>query len=422
MNFTDRLKHAWNAFMNKDPTKMYNLGPSYSDRPDRHAKTYVGGERTIINAIYNRIAMDVAAISFRHVRLDEDDRFKEFIKSDFDNCLTLSANVDQTGRALIQDIVLSMFDEGYVAVVPTNTDRNPTITDSYKIHSLRTAKILEWYPDSVKLKAYNEDSGKKEEIILPKKMVAIIENPMFTVMNAPNSTARRLVSKMSILDDIDKQIGASKMDLIIQLPYSIKSEARRAQAEARRRDIEDQLMDSKYGIAYVDSTEHITQLNRPLENNMMTQIEYLTNQLYNQLGITAEVFNGTANESVMLNYYNQTIEPICSAIVDEMKRKFLTSTARSQGQSIKFFKDSFKLVPVEKIADIADKFTRNEILSSNELRGIVGYKPVDDPKADQLINSNLNQAKEEEQNSKEFPSDSPKDAEIQKLIEKADGG
>lgn len=388
---SSRIKNAWNAFFNKDPVNYSDIGASYSYRPDRVRLTR-GNDRTIITSVYNRIALDVAAIQFKHARLDSDERYVETIDSHLNSCLNLEANVDQTGRSLIQDIVMSMLDEGCVAVVPTDTLKNPKLTNSYDILTLRTGKIIQWFPKNVQVQVYNENTGKKEEIILPKSMVSIIENPLYAVINEPNSTMQRLIRKLSLLDAVDEESSSGKLDLIIQLPYTIKTEQRRQQAENRRKDIEMQLRGSKYGIAYTDGTERITQLNRPLENNLMKQIEYLTSMLYSQLGISQTVLEGTADEATMLNYYNRTIEPIVSAIVDEMKRKFLTKTARSQMQTITFFRDPFKLVPVEKLANIADTFTRNEILSSNEVRQIIGRKPSDDPKADQLINSNINQS------------------------------
>lgn len=392
---TDRLQHAWSA-LTRAPTEYVstNLGVSSSTRPDRRRLTR-GNERSIITAIYNRIAMDVAAVDIKHVRLDENDRFLNEIKSGLDNVLTLDANLDQTGRAFIQDAVMSMFDEGVVALVPTETDIKPNETGSFDIISMRTAKIVEWYPEHVRLRFYNQKTGRQFEQVMHKKNVAIIENPFYAVMNEPNSTLQRLIRKLVLLDAIDEQSSSGKLDLIIQLPYVVKNDTRRDQAEKRRKDIEQQLIGSKYGIAYTDATEKITQLNRPLENNLMKQIEYLTSTLYGQLGLTEEIFKGTADEKTMLNYYNSTIEPILSAITDELKRKFLTKTARTQGQSIKFFKDPFRLVPVNNIADIADKFTRNEIMSSNELRQVIGIKPSDDPKADMLVNSNLNQSPEQ---------------------------
>lgn len=398
MGLGTRVRHAWNAFVNnRDPTARYqDIGASYSYRPDRPRLTR-GNERSIVTSIYNRIAMDCAAVDIKHVKLDENDRFLSEIKSDLNSCLSLEANADQTGRAFIQDVVMSMLDEGCVAIVPTDTDKDPNLTDSYKILSMRTGKIIDWHPEHVKVRVYNERTGRKEDIILPKRTVCIIENPLYSVMNEPNSTVQRLIRKLCLLDAVDEQAGSGKLDLIIQLPYIIKTEARRKQAEDRRKDIEMQLSGSKYGIAYTDGTERITQLNRPVENNLLKQVEYLTNMAYGQLGITQAVMDGTADEKTMLNYNNRTIEPILSAIVDEMKRKFLTKTARSQNQSIEFFRDPFKLVPVNDIAEIADKFTRNEILTSNEIRQIIGMKPSDDPKADQLINSNISQPGTDEQ-------------------------
>lgn len=390
--FGARLKHAWNAFFNRDPTPVQTERESYvySYRPDRPRLTK-GNERSIVNAIYNRIALDVAALNIRHCKLDVNNRYSHDVDSKLNRCLTLEANLDQSGRAFIQDIVMSMFDEGCVAVIPVETEGNPMISDSYDILSMRTGKIIEWRPSSIKVRVYNEWTGQKEDIVVPKKVAAIIENPLYSVMNEPNSTMQRLIRKLNLLDVIDEQSGSGKLDLIIQLPYVIKTDARRKQAEDRRKDIEMQLSGSKYGIAYTDGTERITQLNRPAENNLMKQIEYLTSMLYSQLGITQAVLDGTADEKTMLNYTNRSIEPIVSAIVDEMKRKFLTKTAITQKQTIKFFSDPFKLVPVNNIADIADKFTRNEILSSNEVRDILGRKPSDDPKADQLLNKNITQ-------------------------------
>lgn len=397
MGITDRLQHAWNAFVNnRDPTADYrNIGAGYAYRPDRPRLTR-GNERSIVTSVYNRIALDAAAIKLQHCKLDENDRLVSTLDTGLNKCLTLEANIDQTGRAFIQDIVMSMLDEGCVAIVPVETTIDPKNTESYKIESMRTAKILEWYPEHVRVRLYNERVGRKEEITLPKKMVAIVENPLYAVVNEPNSTMQRLIRKLSLLDVTDEQTASGKLDLIIQLPYIIKSEARRQQAEQRRKDIEMQLAGSKYGIAYTDGTEKITQLNRSLENNLMKQVEYLTNLLYSQLGITQTILDGTADEKTMLNYYTRTIEPIVSAIADEMKRKFLSKTARSQRQSIVFFREPFKLVPVNDIAEIADKFTRNEIMTSNEIRQLVGMKPSNDPKADQLINSNLNHPDEED--------------------------
>lgn len=388
----DRLRHAWNAFLGRDRPQegWQGYGSSYARRPDRVRLGY-GAEKSIVNAIYTRIAIDVAKVELRHVRLDEQGRYNEDIPSGLNECLRLNANKDQTGRAFRQDIVMSMFDEGTVAIVPVDTSVDPRSTNAYEINSLRCGKILEWMPDHVRVNLYNDRTGKKEDLVLPKKMVAIVENPFYSVMNEPNSTLQRLNRKLALLDAVDEQSGSGKLDLIIQLPYVIKTEARRAEAEKRRKEIENQLAGSKYGIAYTDGTEHITQLNRSLENNLLKQVEYLTETLYNQLGLTPDVFNGTADEKVMLNYTNRTIEPIVSAIVDEMIRKFISKTARTQGQWILFFNDPFKLMPVSNIAEIADKFTRNEIMTSNEIREKVGMKPSDDPKADQLINSNLNQ-------------------------------
>lgn len=384
------LKHAFDVFRNREPTYgNYNMGVGYSYRPDRIRLTR-GNERSIVTSIYNRIALDVSSFDITHCRLDDNGRFLENIKSPLNNCLQVEANIDQTGRSFKQDVVISMLDEGCVAIVPVETDSDPTISNSFDILSMRTGKIIDWYPQHVRIRVYNEKKGIKEDIVLPKKSVAIIENPLYAVINEPNSTMQRLIRKLNLLDVIDEQSGAGKLDIIVQLPYTTKSELRRQQAEVRRNDIEKQLTNSKYGIAYADINEKITQLNRPVENNLMNQIEYLTTQLYGQLGITQAILDGTANEQTLLNYQSRTIEPIVSAIVDEMKRKFLTKTARSQNQTITFFRDPFKLVPVNSIADIADKFTRNEILTSNEIRQIIGMKPSDDPKADQLKNSNLN--------------------------------
>jgi len=394
-SFGSRLKHAWNVFLNKDPTEDYrDLGASYTYRPDRPRFTR-GNERSIITAVYNRIALDTASISIQHVRLDDNDRFLSVIESGLNNCLTKEANVDQTGRAFIQDIVMSMMDEGSVAIIPIDTSFNPQITNSYDILTMRTGKIMEWMPQHVKIRVYNERTGLKEDIKVSKRVVGIIENPHYAVMNEFNSTMQRLVRKLNLLDVMDDQNSSGKLDLIIQLPYIIKTEARREQAEIRRKNIETQLAGSKYGIAYADGTERITQLNRPVENKLMSQIEYLTSMLYSQLGITQSILDGTADDKTMLNYYNRTIEPIISSIVDEMKRKFLTKTAMSQLQSILFFRDPFKLVPVSSISEIADKFTRNEIMSSNEWRQVIGMKPSKDPKADELRNKNLSAPKEQ---------------------------
>ena len=392
MTFSSRLKHAWNAFTNKDPTGYYNrdMGASYTYRPDR-PRLSRGNERSIVTAVYNRIALDVAAVKIQHCKLDENERFVEVVNSKLNNCLNLEANIDQTGRAFIQDIVMSMLDEGCVAIIPVDTTLDPKVTGSFDILSMRTGKIIEWYPQHVRVRVYNEKTGQKEEITLPKSSVGIIENPLYSVMNEPNSTMQRLIRKLALLDVVDEKTSSGKLDLIIQLPYIIKTDARRQQAEQRRKDIEMQLASSTYGIAYTDGTEKITQLNRPVENNLMKQIEYLTSMLYSQLGITQAILDGSADEKTMLNYNARTIEPIVSAIVDELKRKFLTKTARSQRQSIEFFRDHFKLVPIGELAEVADKLTRNEIVTSNEIRQKIGMKPSDNPKADQLVNSNLYQ-------------------------------
>lgn len=397
MGLNDRLQHAWNAFMNKDPTPMTmsrDFGASYAYRPDRRIRSR-GNEKSIVSSVYNRLALDAAAIKVEHVRLDSDDRYIETLLTSLNECLTVEANLDQTGRALIQDIVMSMLDEGCAAIVPTDTTITPTETEAFQVLKLRVGKIVEWRPAHVKVSVYNEANGRQQEVWLPKRMVAIVENPLYSVMNEPNSTMQRLIRKLNLLDVIDEQSGAGKLDLLIQLPYIIKTEARRQQAENRRKDIESQLTGSKYGIAYTDGTERVTQLNRPVENNLMKQIEYLTSMLYGQLGLTTSIMDGTADDKTMNNYYTRTIEPILSAIVDEMKRKFLSKTARSQKQSIRFFRDPFKLVPVTALPDIADKFTRNEIVTSNEMRQIIGMKPSSDPNADQLRNKNLNQAQTE---------------------------
>lgn len=395
MSFIGRLQNAWNVFRNNEPDKNeYKSfsGVSYSYRPDRPRFTR-GNERTIITSILNRIANDTATIDIKHVRLDDNGRYKEEIDSGLNDCLNLEANIDQTGRAFRLDAIMSLLDEGCVALVPVDTTTNPKLSNSYDIKTIRTGKIVQWFPSSIKVSVYNESIGKREEIIVPKSYAAIVENPFFSIMNEPNSTMQRLIRKLTLLDAIDELNGSGKLDLIIQLPYVVKSETRQKQAEQRRTDIEEQLTGSKYGIAYIDGTEHITQLNRPVENNLMSQIEYLQNLLYSQLGITQSIMDGTADEKVMLNYNNRIIEPILSAFVDEMKRKFLTKTARTQGQSIMYFRDPFKLVPVNNIAEIADKFTRNEIMSSNEVRQIIGMKPSSDPKADELRNKNLNAQK-----------------------------
>lgn len=397
--------------MNRDPTYK-PTGSSYSSRPDR-PRLSRGNERSIITSIFNRIALDVAGIDIKHCRLDENNRYIEDIKSNLNECLSTEANIDQTGRAFIQDVVMSMLDEGCVAIVPVDTTINPKITSSYDILSMRTGKILDWYPEHVRVRVYNDKTGEKEDILLPKKQVGIIENPLYAVVNEHNSTMQRLKRKLALLDVTDEQTASGKLDLIIQLPYVVKTEARREQANRRRQDLEEQLAGSKYGIAYADGTEKITQLNRSLENNLLKQIEYLTNIVYSQLGITQEVLNGTADEKTMLNYNNRTVEPILSAIVNEMKRKFLTKTARSQGQSISYFTNPFKLVPVNDMAEIADKFTRNEITTSNEIRQAIGMRPSDDPKADELINSNISQPDETEQPYNEMTEDSEEGGENQ---------
>lgn len=397
-----RFRNAWNAFLGRDPTRIkYEYSGTYY-RPDRTQLSY-GNDKSIITAIYNRIAIDVSNINIRHVRVDENDQYQETIDSTLNRCFILDANIDQTGRAFFQDLVISLFDEGCIAIVPTDTDKNPAYTDSYDILTMRTGKIIEWYPRAIKVEVYNENTGKKQQIVMEKKDVAIIENPFYAIMNEPNSILRRLIRKLNLLDAVDEQSSAGKLDMIIQLPYTIRNEKRKKEAEERRASIENQLAGSKYGIAYADATERITQLNRPLENNLMNQITYLTNMLYSQLGISETILNGTADEQTMLNYYNTTIEPILSAIVDECKRKFLTKNARTRHESIMYFREPFKLVPVNNIADIADKFTRNEILSSNEIRGIIGFRPSSDPKADELVNSNLNQSNEKEQQYEEEP-------------------
>lgn len=402
MSFGSRLKHAWNAFTGNVQMNYRDLGMSHSYRADRPRMSR-GNERSIVTSVYNRIALDVAALNVQHVRLDENGRFLSVIDDGLNNCLTLEANVDQTARSFVQDVVISMFDEGSVAIVPVDTTTDPNVSGSYDIQSLRVGQILDWYPQHIRARVYNEQTGRKEDIVVPKSAVAIIENPLYAVINEPNSTMQRLIRKLNLLDVIDEQSGSGKLDLIIQLPYVIKTEARRQQAENRRKDIENQLSGSKYGIAYTDGTEHITQLNRSVNNNLMSQIEYLTSMLYSQLGITQSILDGTADEKTMLNYNNRTIEPIISAIVDEMKRKFLTKTARSQHQSISFFRDPFKLVPVNDIAEIADKFTRNEIMTSNEIRQVVGMKSSEDPRADELRNKNLSAPSGSNQQSEEMP-------------------
>lgn len=393
-----RLKHAWNAFTNnRDPTITYHdIGPGYSIRPDR-PRFSRGNERTIITSILNRIALDAASIDLVHCKLDDNGRFVENVNSKLHSCLTLSANIDQTGRAFRHDIYMSLLDEGSVAIVPVETTMNPKVTDSYDISSMRVGKIVEWFPQYVRISLYNERTGRKEEVTMHKSKVAIVENPLYPVMNEPNSTVQRLIRKLALLDNIDEQSGSGKLDLIIQLPYVVKSEARRQQAEKRRKDIEMQLAGSKYGIAYTDGTEKITQLNRSLENNLLKQIEYLMAQAYSQLGLTQAIMEGTADDKTMLNYYDRTVEPLVAAVADAMKRVFLTKTARTQMQSITYFRNPFKLVPVNDVAEIADKFTRNEIMTSNEIRQIVGMKPSNDPKADELRNSNLNHPDEKQQ-------------------------
>ena len=418
MSFGSRLKHAWNAFVGNSEMEYRDLGMSYSYRADRPRLTR-GNERSIVTSVYNRIALDVAAISIQHVRLDENGRYLSVIEDGLNNCLTLEANVDQTSRSFIHDVVISMFDEGSVAIVPVETTTDPNVSGSYDILSMRVGQILDWFPKHIRVRLYNDQTGKKEDIVMPKSAVAIIENPLYAVINEPNSTMQRLIRKLNLLDVIDEQSGAGKLDLIIQLPYVIKTEARRQQAEMRRKDIESQLSGTKYGIAYTDGTEHITQLNRSVNNNLMSQIEYLTSMLYSQLGITQSILDGSADEKTMLNYNNRTIEPIISAIVDEMKRKFLTKTARTQFQSISFFRDPFRLVPVNEIAEIADKFTRNEIMTSNEFRQIVGMKPSDDPEADKLRNKNLSAPAEETKSENEgAPDESKKVSNLAEIISK----
>jgi hypothetical protein len=401
-SFGSRLKHAWNVFLNKDPTDYGgSYGTSYFYRPDRPRFSH-GNERSIVTAIFNRIALDAASITIQHVKLDKNGWFSSVVDSGINKCLNLEANTDQTGRAFIQDAVMSMLDEGCIAIVPVETDMNPTVTGGYDITNMRVGKILEWKPESVRVRLFNETTGVKQDIPVPKKLTAIIENPLYAVINEQNSTMQRLIRKLNLLDAIDEQSGSGKLDLVIQLPYVIKTDARRKEAEKRAADIESQLSGSKYGIAYTDGTEHITQLNRPVENNLMKQIEYLTSMLYSQLGITQAVMDGTADEKTMLNYFNRTIEPIVSAIVDEMKRKFLTKTARTQRHTIMYFRDPFRLVPIDNVAEIADKFTRNEILSSNEVRQKIGMKPSDDPRANELSNKNLNQSAEEQKQSQQL--------------------
>lgn len=405
MGIRDRLQHAWNAFVYNDNNYVdpQNLGGLSTFKPDRvHFSR--GVERSIVTSVYNRLALDVSSIAIKHVRLDENGRFKEEVDSGLQNCLNVEANIDQTGRAFLQDVVMSMLDEGCVAIVPVDTTIDPAKSGSYEINTMRTGKILEWYPAHVRVRVYNDKKGIHEELVLPKSTVAIIENPLYAVINEPNSTMQRLIRKLNLLDVVDEQTSSGKLDLIIQLPYVIKTDARRKQAEERRKDIEMQLSGSKYGIAYTDGTERITQLNRPAENNLMKQVEYLTSMLYSQLGLTQSIMDGSADDKTMLNYYNRTVEPILAAITDEIKRKFLTKTARSQRQTIMYFRDPFKLTPVLDLAEIADKFTRNEIMTSNEIRQIVGMKPADDPSADELRNKNLNQSNEAIDNKKELQS------------------
>lgn len=405
MGIRDRLQHAWNAFVYNDNNYVdpQNLGGLSTFKPDRvHFSR--GVERSIVTSVYNRLALDVSSIAIKHVRLDENGRFKEEVDSGLQNCLNVEANIDQTGRAFLQDVVMSMLDEGCVAIVPVDTTIDPAKSGSYEINTMRTGKILEWYPAHVRVRVYNDKKGIHEELVLPKSTVAIIENPLYAVINEPNSTMQRLIRKLNLLDVVDEQTSSGKLDLIIQLPYVIKTDARRKQAEERRKDIEMQLSGSKYGIAYTDGTERITQLNRPAENNLMKQVEYLTSMLYSQLGLTQSIMDGSADDKTMLNYYNRTVEPILAAITDEIKRKFLTKTARAQKQTVMYFRDPFKLTPVVDLAEIADKFTRNEIMTSNEIRQIVGMKPATDPSADELRNKNLNQSNEAIDNKKEIQS------------------
>lgn len=405
--FGSKLKHAWNTFMSRAPTPDYSItGTTYYSRPDRVRLTR-GNERSIVTSVYNRIALDVAAINIKHCQLDEDGRYLSEITSGLNYCLNTEANIDQTGRAFIQDVVMSLLDEGCVAIVPVDTSINPSVSSSFDIITMRTGKIIEWKPKHVKVRIYNDRTGNKEEIVLPKNMVGIVENPLYAVMNEPNSTMQRLIRKLSLLDVTDEQTASGKLDLLVQLPYTIKTEARRREAEKRRSEIETQLADSKYGIAYTDGVEKVTQLNRSLENNLMKQVEYLTGLLFSQLGINQTILEGTADEQTMLNYYSRTIEPIISAIVDELNRKFLTKTARTQNKSVQFFRDPFKLVPVNNMAEIADKFTRNEIMTSNEIRQVIGMRPSDDPKADELVNSNIAQSKDEQESYNESLGDVP---------------
>ena len=414
MGLGDRLSHAWNAFMGRDPTVRHEYGSSA--RPDRKRLHY-GNERSMVSAIYNRIAIDVASIKIEHARLDENGRYKEPINSNLNSCFNLAANVDQTGRAFIQDVAMTMMDEGVVAIVPVECDYNPN-TRSFDPIELRCGRILEWFPTEVRVDLYNEKTGKREELILKKDFVAIVENPLYAVMNQYNSTLQRLIRKLNLLDSIDELSASGKLDLIIQLPYITKTPAKQALAEQRRRAIEDQLANSKYGIAYIDGTEHITQLNRAIENKLLEQVQMYKDMVYNQLGMGEAVFNGTADEAEMLNYHNRTVEPMVSAIVDAMRWKFLTPTARTQGQSIVFFRDAFRLVPVNQMADIADKFTRNEILSSNEVRQIIGFKPSNQEGADELRNKNINQKVEDQGK----PADDANAAAVKKLLSKKTQG
>lgn len=393
-SIVDRARKAWDVFRGREPTYKSNYGPSYSRRPDK-VSIHFGGEKSIVNAVYNRIAIDTAGVTIEHAKKNDDGFFQETIDSDLNDVLNLSANIDQTGRAFIQDVVLSMFDEGVVAIVPTVTDKDIFTNDSFEIYEARTAKIKQWFPKHVRVELYDDNLGQKREIMLPKKAVCIIENPFYTVMNEPNSIGRRLINKLNLLDSVDEQLSAGKLDLIIQLPYVVKSPLRKQQAEARRKDVEEQLNNSKYGVAYTDGTEKIVQLNRPLENNLLTQIEYLTTMFYSQLGICEEVLKGTADEQMMLNYRNNIIEPTLSAITNEMTRKWLSPTAVTQKQAIVFIQNPFKLIPVANIAEIADKFTRAQVLSSNEIRSIIGYKPVADERANELSNPNLNKTDEQ---------------------------
>jgi putative sterol carrier protein len=394
MGVLGRLKHGWNAFLDTPVERMHyvpDFGHAYAGRPDR-VRLHLSNERSIISSIYTRLSVDVAAVDIRHVRLDDEGRYKEDIDSGLQNCLTIEANIDQAARAFRQDAAMTLFDKGVIALVPVDTDLDPQVTGGYDILTMRVGDIVQWFPAHVRVSIYNDQTGRREDVLLEKKQVAIIENPLYSVMNEPNSTLQRLIRKLNLLDSVDEASSSGKLDMIIQLPYVIKSEARAQQAEKRRKDIEFQLKGSQYGIAYTDGTEKITQLNRPAENNLLKQVDYLTQMLYGQLGITAEVMNGTADEKAMLNYINRTIEPVLGAIAEAMKRRFLTKTGRTQGQSIEYFRDPFKLVPMSELAELADKFTRNEIVSSNEFRGFIGMKPSADPKADQLVNSNMPQA------------------------------